>query len=84
MAITIAPRSRPRPTVRPRVLPGNRPTRPLFITPGDGERLLDRQAKKYLGMSGPEFRSKYQSGELRREDHPDVPRVALLLALGQP
>jgi len=56
---------------------------PNYITRSQGERLLDKQARKYLGMSGKEFRDKYRSGQLRSSDHPDVTRVSFLIPLSE-
>lgn len=35
-----------------------------FITPEEGAEILDRQARKYLNMSGEEFARAYCAGEL--------------------
>jgi len=59
------------------------PVEPQYITKAEGVALLDRQAQKYLNMSGEEFRRKYRSGELTFDDHPDVVRVAMLLSFGE-
>jgi hypothetical protein len=51
------------------------------MTQEEGWRLLDRQARKFLGMSGEEFVRQYREG---RFDHPhrlEVARVAVLLPL---
>jgi hypothetical protein len=55
---------------------------PEFISREEGERLLDEKARKFLGMSGPEFRRKFRSGEITYADHPDVIRVSFLISLG--
>ena len=60
-----------------------RPPQPKWITKEEGVELLDRQARKYLGMSGPEFRKKFRSGELTYHDHPDVVRVAMLISFSE-
>lgn len=56
---------------------------PQYISKAEGIEPLDRQARKYLDMSGQEFRRKYRSGELTYDDHPDVVRVAMLLSFGE-
>lgn len=60
-----------------------RPPQSKWITKEEGVELLDRQARKYLGMSGPEFRDKYRSGELTEDDHPEVVRVAMLIPFSE-
>jgi hypothetical protein len=46
-----------------------------------GRALLDKQARKYLGMSGEDFVARWEAGELDPDDSPDVMRVAMLLPL---
>jgi hypothetical protein len=46
-----------------------------------GRALLDKQARKYLGMSGEDFLARWEAGELDPDDSPDVMRVAMLLPL---
>lgn len=50
-----------------------------YISPARGKRLLDRQARRYLKMSGAEFRAKYRAGELPDPDRSEVIRVAMLI-----
>lgn len=45
----------------------------------EGQRLLDRQAQRYLGMSGDEFVKAWRSGRFKKDDRPEVTRVAMLL-----
>lgn len=50
----------------------------------EGRDLLDRQARRYLGISGEEFTSRYESGEYgdpddRSRNDPAVMRLAMLL-----
>jgi hypothetical protein len=54
----------------------------IYLTRQEGERLLDRQARKYLGMSGAEFRQQYRAGTLDPE-RSAVIRVSLLLPLAE-
>lgn len=60
-----------------------REVQPEYITKAEGVALLDRQARKYLNMSGEEFRRKYRSGELTYNDHPEVIRVSFLIGLAE-
>lgn len=46
-----------------------------------GRALLDKQARKYLGMSGEDFLTRWEAGELDPDDSPDVMRVAMLVPL---
>lgn len=46
--------------------------------------MLNRQARRYLGMSGDEFARAWHAGELdEKADSPAVMRVAMLLPLGE-
>lgn len=46
--------------------------------------VLDRQARRYLGMSGEDFISAWDAGRFRDDsDRPEVVRVAMLLPLGR-
>ena len=51
------------------------------VSPAEGERLLDEQARRYLGMSADEFARRWASGELDPDESTDVMRVAMLLPL---
>ena len=55
---------------------------PEFLSREEGELLLDEKARKYLGMSGPEFRHRVRSGEIKYSDDPNFLRVWFLLELG--
>lgn len=50
-----------------------------FISPDEGEKLLDKQARKYLNMSGEEFRRRYRAGQIEDPERSEVVRVSLLL-----
>ena len=50
------------------------------LTREEGRRLLDERARRFLGMSGDEFRRRYEAGELDPDDD-HVLGVALLLPL---
>lgn len=54
-----------------------------LMTREEGLRLLDRQARKYLGMSGEEFVARYRAGEIDDPCRLDVARVAILLPLAE-
>ena len=58
------------------------PLQAEYITREEGEQLLDELARKYLGMSGPEFRRKFRDGEITFSDHPEVVRLYFVLDLG--
>ena len=49
------------------------------LTLEEGRALLDRQARRYLGISGEEFVRRYKAGEFANSDTPEVMRVAMLL-----
>lgn len=51
------------------------------LTPEQGQQLLDDKARQYLGISGEEFRTRWEAGEIDADDEPDVMRVAMLLPL---
>jgi hypothetical protein len=51
-----------------------------FITRDDAVEMLDRQARKFLNMSGLEFARAYCAGELDAEEN-DVIRVHFLLGM---
>jgi hypothetical protein len=58
------------------------PTRGMkYVSRRHGKKILDRQARKYLGMSGDEFVRKYRAGEILDPDRTDVRRVAMLIPL---
>jgi hypothetical protein len=51
------------------------------LTTEQGRQLLDDKARQYLGISGEEFRARWEAGEIDADDEPDVMRVAMLLPL---
>ncbi|MGH2354540.1 MAG: hypothetical protein ACRDJN_23275 [Chloroflexota bacterium] len=52
------------------------------LTPEEGQRLLDEQARRYLGMSGAEFVRAWKAGKFAADpDRPEVVRLAMLLPL---
>lgn len=51
------------------------------ISREDGARLVDRQARKYLKMSGADFVRDYRAGRIEDPHRLDVARVAILLPL---
>ena len=67
-----------RPTLRRPVTRGIQ-----YVSRQQGKRILDRQARKYLGMSGEEFVRKYRAGEIEDADRSDVIRVAMLIPLAE-
>lgn len=48
----------------------------------EGRELLDRQARRHLGISAEEFERAWEAGELDPEADPNVARVAMLLPFG--
>jgi hypothetical protein len=52
------------------------------LTREEGLTLIDERARRFLGMSGEEFRRRYEAGELA-EDDDDVQRLAMLLPFGE-
>jgi len=70
----------------PSVRPAQRQTEAdgiRYVTHLEGIEILDRQARKYLGMSGDEFVRRYRSGEIDDPDRSDVIRVAMLIPLAE-
>jgi hypothetical protein len=51
------------------------------LTPEQWDQLVDEKARKYLGMSGEQFKRRLESGEIHIDDSPEVTRVAMLLPL---
>ena len=51
-----------------------------FVDREEGARILERQAQKYLNMSGQEFARAFCAGELDTEDN-NVIRIYFLLGL---
>lgn len=51
-----------------------------FVDHEEGAEILDRQARKYLGISGPEFARAFCAGELDIEET-NVMRIYMLLGL---
>lgn len=62
-----------------------KPARPRFkyVSRKEGTEILDRQARKYLGMSGEEFVRRYREGSLTEEDNLAVTRVSILIPLAE-
>lgn len=53
------------------------------LTRKESRRLFDRQARRVLGISGEEFVRKWERGEFRDPDRPDVARVVMLLPFAE-
>jgi hypothetical protein len=51
------------------------------LTQAEGRALFDKQAQRYLGMSGDDFACKWEADEFADPDRPEVMRVAMLLPL---
>jgi hypothetical protein len=56
--------------------------RPRELTREEGRRLIDQRARRFLGISGKEFRRRYELGELD-PDNDHVLGVAMLLPLAE-
>lgn len=54
-----------------------------YVSQAEGAKILDRQARKHLGMSGEDFVRKYEAGEIEHADRADVIRVAMLIPLAE-
>jgi hypothetical protein len=55
-----------------------------YVSRAEACRILDRQARKYLGMSGEEFVRRWRAGEIEEPDRSEVLRVAMLIPLTKP
>jgi hypothetical protein len=53
------------------------------ISRREGSELLDRQARKYLGMSGEEFKRQYRAGTIEDSERSEVMRVSMLIPLAE-
>jgi hypothetical protein len=54
-----------------------------YLSAAEGKELLDRQARKYLDMSGDAFVEQYRAGKIEDADRTDVQRVAMLIPLAE-
>jgi hypothetical protein len=53
--------------------------RPRHLTGEDAKLLFDQRARELLGMSGAEFKRKWEAGEIENPDRTDVLQVWMLL-----
>jgi len=53
-------------------------------TPEEGREIVDRAARRELGMSGKEFLRRWDAGEIEDPDRPEILRVAMLLPFVRP
>lgn len=61
-----------------------RKSKPHELSREEGRRIVDRQAREYLGMSGDEFMRKWDAGYFAADpDRRDVMHVATLLELAR-
>lgn len=51
----------------------------VYLTRRAAAKMFDREARKFLGMSGKEFARRYREGEVADLDHSNVTRVSILL-----
>lgn len=54
-----------------------------YISRREGSALLDRQARKYLGMSGEEFKRRYREGTIEDPERADVLRISFLIPMSE-
>ena len=54
-----------------------------FVTHHRGARILDRESRRVLGMSGAEFVRRYRAGETADLVRSDVARLAVLIPLAE-
>lgn len=53
-----------------------------FLSRKEGRKLLDKQARRYLQMTGKEFVRKWNAKEFDDPDRPEVMHVAFLIPFG--
>lgn len=68
---------------RPHRTADREPSDITHISRREGARLLDRQARKYLGMSGEDFKRQYRAGTIDDPERSEVIRVSLLLPFAE-
>jgi hypothetical protein len=49
------------------------------LTHDEGRALLDARARRYLGISGDEFLRRWEAGDFRGVDRPEVMRVVMAI-----
>ncbi len=54
-----------------------------YITPEEGKEIFERQARKYMGMSGEEFIRRYRAGEIEDPDRSEVIIVSMLIPFAE-
>ena len=54
-----------------------------ILSRDEGQKILDRQARRYLRMSGKQFVRKWKTKKIKDPDRPEVMRVAFLLPFGR-
>jgi len=82
MAYKLVTTPRKRPTVPRFAVQGRtRQKAPEFISKREAAELLDRQSRRYLNISGKEFRERYDSGDLAGLDPVAVRRVSFILPM---
>jgi hypothetical protein len=57
-------------------------TKVKILNRKEGRQLLDRQARRYFGVTGKEFVRKWKANEFDDPEHPDVIKVAFLIPFG--
>lgn len=79
--VTVRPRRRKPPVPHLGIMPHGPGF--LILTRRGDRQLLDREARRYLGMSGEEFERRYRAGQVEELNHSHVTRVLMLLAFGE-
>ena len=54
-----------------------------FLTPEEGAKLLDKQARRHLKMSGKKFVRLWKAKKIKDPDRPEVMQVAFLIPFGR-
>lgn len=54
------------------------------VSPEEGMEMLDRQARKRLGMSGEEFIRKWEANEFEEPDQSDIIFLSFMIPLTKP
>ena len=49
------------------------------LSPQEIDDIVDAMARRYLGISGEEFRCRWEAREITEDDHPGVTRIVMLL-----
>jgi len=53
------------------------------VTPEDGVRLFDAAARRFLGISGPDFLMRWDAGVFKGDERNEVFHVSMLIPFGR-